>query len=62
MRQARTWPIITELVTSCVEGEGSPIEFYKRLGFMETGARGPTGERILRIALRQRLETGAQTP
>ncbi|MCK8058489.1 MULTISPECIES: N-acetyltransferase [unclassified Fusibacter] len=27
----------SELITSCGQGEGSPLEFYKTLGFEETG-------------------------
>lgn len=32
-----TLPGATELLTSCVPGEGSPEEFYRKLGFERTG-------------------------
>ncbi len=33
----KTLPDATELLTSCVPGEGSPEEFYRKLGFERTG-------------------------
>ena len=41
----------TELVTSCVEGEGGPLGFYTRLGFVLRGDRDPEGELMLRLPL-----------
>lgn len=32
-----TRPDATELLVSCVEGEGSPLGFYQKLGFTRTG-------------------------
>lgn len=40
----------TELLTSCVPGEGSPEPFYRRYGFEPTGAV-EDGEIVLRLAL-----------
>ena len=40
----------TELLTSCVPGEGSPCPFYRRLGFAETG-EVEDGEVVMRLAL-----------
>lgn len=42
----------TELLTSYVEGYGSPAGFYERLGFMPTGERDENGEVIVRLVLR----------
>lgn len=47
----RTRPGATELLTSCVEGEGTPIPFYTGLGFVATG-RYDDGEAVLRLDLR----------
>lgn len=33
----KTLPDATELLTSCVPGNGSPEEFYRKLGFERTG-------------------------
>ncbi len=33
----KTLPDATELLTCCVPGEGSPEEFYRKLGFERTG-------------------------
>lgn len=41
----------TELLTSCVEGEGSPLGFYTELGFVPRGDVDPEGEIMLRLAL-----------
>jgi diamine N-acetyltransferase len=38
----------TELLTSCVPGDGGPTGFYARLGFVPTGELDPAGEVILR--------------
>ena len=40
-----------ELITSYVEGEGNPLGFYTRLGFVPRGDRDPEGEVMLRLAL-----------
>ena len=40
-----------ELLTSYVEGEGSPAGFYAKLGFVARGDRDPEGEIMLRLAL-----------
>ncbi len=37
IEHVKTRPEATKLTTSCVLGEGSPLEFYKKLGFSETG-------------------------
>lgn len=41
----------TELVTSYVEGEGNPLGFYTKLGFVPRGDLDPEGEIMLRRAL-----------
>jgi GNAT superfamily N-acetyltransferase len=43
----------TELLTSCVPGEGGPAGFYARLGFVPTGELDPDGEVLLRLDLRE---------
>ena len=35
----RTRPGATELITSCVQGDGSPQGFYEKLGFVLTGEK-----------------------
>ncbi|MET9231215.1 GNAT family N-acetyltransferase [Lentzea sp. NPDC003310] len=44
----------TELLTSCVPGEGSPEPFYRRYGFVPTGETDEDGEIILRLDLGSR--------
>lgn len=46
----RTRPGATELLTSCVPGEGSPCPFYERMGFVYTGEEDD-GELVMRLAL-----------
>ncbi|GHH31764.1 GNAT family N-acetyltransferase [Lentzea cavernae] len=41
----------SELLTSCVPGEGSPEPFYRRYGFVPTGETDEDGEIILRLEL-----------
>ena len=41
----------TELLTSCVVGEGGPEPFYRRLGFVDTGELDENGEIILTLGL-----------
>ncbi|HEX7304150.1 GNAT family N-acetyltransferase [Lentzea sp.] len=41
----------TELVTSCVPGEGTPEPFYRRFGFVPTGEVDEDGETVLRLDL-----------
>ena len=41
-----------ELVTSYVEGEGNPLPFYERLGFVPRGDLDPEGEVMLQLDLR----------
>ena len=41
----------TELITSCVEGEGNPFAFYTKLGFVPRGDLDPEGEIMLRRPL-----------
>ena len=41
----------TELLTSYVEGNGSPLGFYSKLGFVPRGDVDPDGEIILQRAL-----------
>ncbi len=45
------------LYTSNVEGEGSPLPFYLRLGFVRTG-RIADDEEVLRLALRNGADGG----
>ena len=40
-----------ELLTSCVQGEGGPEPFYRRLGFSPTGELDENGEIILALDL-----------
>ena len=44
-----TRPDATELITSAVPGEGSPLPFYERYGFVQTG-EVHEGEVVLRLA------------
>ncbi|MCR3754147.1 diamine N-acetyltransferase [Lentzea californiensis] len=44
----------TELLTSCVPGEGSPEPFYRGFGFVPTGEVDDDGEIILRLELGSR--------
>lgn len=46
----RTRPGATMLLTSCVPGEGTPMPFYAKLGFVETGEEDD-GERVMRLDL-----------
>ncbi|WP_022927963.1 GNAT family N-acetyltransferase [Patulibacter americanus] len=39
------------LRTSCIPGEGSPLPFYRGLGFTETGEVDDDGERVLERGL-----------
>ena len=41
----------SELMTSCVAGEGSPEPFYERLGFVPTGEQDEKGEKVLALRL-----------
>jgi len=50
VEHVRTLPGASELETSCVPGPGSPIGFYRALGFEETG-RVEEGETVLRLPL-----------
>lgn len=45
---------VTELLTSCVPGEGSPQPFYLGFGFVPTGEVDEDGELILRLDLTAR--------
>ncbi len=46
----RTRPRASELLLSCVPGEGSPCSFYERRGFVYTGAEDH-GELVMRLDL-----------
>ena len=48
--EVRTRPGARELLCSYVPGEGSPGEFYRRYGFVETGEEHG-GERVIRLVL-----------
>jgi GNAT superfamily N-acetyltransferase len=48
----------TELLTSHVPGEGGPIGFYTKLGFVPTGELDPGGEIILRLPITSPGQTG----
>jgi diamine N-acetyltransferase len=43
----KTRPGAKVLSTSCVPGEGSPEEFYKKMGFTPTGEIDEDGEAIM---------------
>lgn len=43
-----------ELITSCVPGEGNPLPFYERLGFVRTERLDPDGEVIIALDLHDR--------
>ncbi|MBD3160756.1 MAG: GNAT family N-acetyltransferase [Candidatus Eisenbacteria bacterium] len=51
IEHVKTRPRATELLTSCVPGEGSPEPFYLTYGFEQTG-RMEEGEKVLRLPLR----------
>ncbi|MET9633810.1 GNAT family N-acetyltransferase [Lentzea sp. NPDC006480] len=44
----------TELITSCVPGEGCPEPFYRRYGFVPTGEIDADGEVVLSLDLSAR--------
>lgn len=46
----RQRPGATCLLTSCVPGDGTPIPFYEKLGFVQTGQE-EDGELVLRLDL-----------
>jgi diamine N-acetyltransferase len=46
----RTRPNATELMTSCVPGDGSPLGFYEKMGFKLTGEKEDE-EVLLRLVL-----------
>ena len=50
VEHVRTRPAATELLTSIVEGEGSPQGFYESLGFALTGEY-EDGEAMMRLGL-----------
>jgi diamine N-acetyltransferase len=41
----------SEIMTSCVAGEGSPEPFYEHLGFVPTGEQDEKGEKVLALRL-----------
>ena len=47
----KTRPGAKVLLTSCVSGEGSPEEFYKKMGFVPTGEMDEDGEVIFQYEL-----------
>jgi diamine N-acetyltransferase len=47
----KTRPRAKVLLTSCVPGEGSPEEFYKKMGFVPTGEMDEDGEVIMQYEL-----------
>jgi diamine N-acetyltransferase len=46
----KTRPRATQLLASCVEGDGTPIPFYESLGFRRTGAV-EDGEAVIALQL-----------
>jgi len=50
VEHVRTRPNATELLTSCVPGEGSPQGFYERQGFVWSG-EVDEGEHVLKLTL-----------
>lgn len=50
IEHVRTRPRATELLTSCVPGEGTPIPFYEKLGFALTGEKDD-GELVMKLKL-----------
>ena len=46
----KTLPNSTEFILSCIPGEGSPEEFYRKLGFERTGEMDD-GEVVMRLRL-----------
>ena len=50
VEHVRTRPNATQLLVSCVPGEGSPCPFYEHLGFEYTG-EVEHGEKVLRLDL-----------
>jgi diamine N-acetyltransferase len=51
IKYIKTRPGAKVLLTSCVPGEGSPEEFYKKTGFVPTGEMDEDGEVILQYEL-----------
>ena len=47
----RSRPGVDRLLTSCVVGEGGPLGFYERYGFVQTGDIVFDGELLLRLPL-----------
>jgi diamine N-acetyltransferase len=50
IEHVRTRPRATDLLTSCVPGEGTPIPFYEKLGFALTGEKDD-GELVMKLKL-----------
>lgn len=48
LEYVKTRPKAQFLLTSCVSGEGSPIAFYKKIGFILTGEMDEDGELIMK--------------
>ena len=53
----RTRPNARFLLTSCVEGEGSPAQFYEKVGFISTGEKDEDGELIMKLKLADAVTT-----
>ncbi|MGF1481898.1 MAG: GNAT family N-acetyltransferase [Cyanophyceae cyanobacterium] len=59
LEYVKTRPGAKMLTTSCVPGEGSPEEFYKKMGFTSTGEMDEDGELIMKYELWQSSSTRA---
>lgn len=51
LKYVKTRPGAKVLSTSCVPGEGSPEEFYKKMGFTSTDEMDEDGELIMQFEL-----------
>jgi len=49
IQHVRTMTSVKELLTSCLEGQGSPKEFYLKMGFIETGEKLDNGEIVMKL-------------
>ena len=48
LKYVKTRPKAEFLLTSCVSGKGSPIKFYEKMGFVQTGEIDEDGELIMK--------------
>ena len=61
VEHVRSRPGATRLEVSCVPGDGSPCDFYRRLGFVATG-EVQQGEIVMRLDFETNTATAASNP